>query len=152
MRFVAIASLLALPLIATAQVYSWKDANGKMHYSDQPPADQAAKSRRLESAPAPEDSDTASQSWADKRQEAAKQAAEAKDKAAQTAKDKERDAIRQQNCERARQNLQGLESGQIRFRMGASGEREALDGDVREAELQNAQRAVDSNCNPPSKK
>ncbi|GAA5159017.1 DUF4124 domain-containing protein [Viridibacterium curvum] len=35
---VAIASLLAMQGVV-AQIYSWKDANGRTHYSDQPPPD-----------------------------------------------------------------------------------------------------------------
>lgn len=149
MRRTAIVTLLLLPLVATAQVYSWKDANGKTHYSDQPPADQAASSRRLPPAvPVSDDVPAASKQLAEKRQDAAAQAADAKEKAAKAEKEREQDAIRQVNCERARTNLQGIQSGQIRFRMGSNGEREALDGSVREAEIANAQQAVDSNCSP----
>lgn len=149
MRHIAIATLLLLPFVATAQVYSWKDANGKVHYSDQPPADRAANSRRLAApSPASGDAPAATQELADKKQDAAKQAADAKEKAAKAEKEREQEAQRQVNCERAQRNLQGIESGQIRFRMGASGEREALDGSVREAELAAARQAVESNCSP----
>ena len=58
------------------------------------------------------------------------------------------EAQRAKACERSRTNLEGLESGQIRFRMGANGEREALDGAVRDAELNEARRIVDANCSP----
>jgi hypothetical protein len=153
MRLVAILSLLVLPLVATAQVYTWKDAKGKVHYSDQPPAEQSVNSRRLApSATTTGDIPTATQALADKRQEAAKQASEAKEKSAKVEKERAEDAQRQQACERSRINLQGLESGQIRFRMTASGEREALDGSVREAELAEARRTVDTNCSPRPKK
>lgn len=149
MRRVAIVTLLLLPFVATAQVYSWKDANGKVHYSDQPPADKGANSRRLApAAPVSEDVPATSKELADKKQDAAKQAADAKEKAAKADKEREQDAQRQVNCERAQRNLQGIESGQIRFRMGASGEREALDGSAREAELAAARQAVDSHCSP----
>jgi hypothetical protein len=153
MRLAAIITLLVLPIVAHAQVYSWKDAKGKVHYSDQPPADQAVKSRRLApSATTTEDVPAATQALADKRQDAAKQAAESKEKAAKAEKERAEDAQRQQACERSRTNLQGLESGQIRFRIGASGEREALDGSVRDAELTAARQAVDGNCSPRPKK
>jgi hypothetical protein len=149
MHRTTIVILLLLPFVATAQVYSWKDANGKVHYSDQPPADKATGSRRLApAAPVSEDVPAASKDLAEKRQDAAKNAADAKEKAAKAEKEREQDAIRQENCDRARRNLQGIEAGQIRFRMGANGEREALDGSVRDGELAAARQAVDSNCSP----
>jgi hypothetical protein len=149
MRLAILASLLVLPLAATAQVYMWKDASGKMHYSDQPPTDRSAASRRVgPSNSASDDVEAVAKSSAEKKEAAAKQAKESGEKAAQAEKERAEDAIRQENCERARQNLAGIESGQIRFRMGAGGEREALDGDVRESELAGARRAVESNCSP----
>jgi hypothetical protein len=149
MRLAALSALLLLPLVAVAQVYTWKDASGKMHYADQPPADRSLDSRRLKpSLGTSDDVATASKAATDKRQDAAKQASESKDKAAKAEQEREADAIRQENCSRARQNLSGIESGQIRFRMTASGEREGLDGDAREAELSSARRAVESNCSP----
>jgi hypothetical protein len=151
MRLATILALLLLPLAATAQVYKWKDANGKTHYSDQPPAEAKTASKTL--APvgdAGAGAPVASRAAADKRLEAAKQAGEAKDKAAKAEQERAEEAQRQQACERSRMNLQGLQSGQIRFRMSPSGEREALDGAVRDAELAEAQRAVDINCAPKS--
>jgi len=151
MRLVALVPLLVLPLVASAQVYTWKDASGKVHYSDQPPADRNLGSRKLRpSLSESDDVPVAAKSAAEKKEAAAKQAKEAGEKAAQAEKERADDAIRQENCERARQNLAGIESGQIRYRMTASGEREALDGSVRDTELAEAQRAVTSNCQPAS--
>ncbi|MBU1235359.1 MAG: DUF4124 domain-containing protein [Gammaproteobacteria bacterium] len=149
MRLAAIAALLVLPLVANAQVYRWKDASGKVHYSDQPPAERSIGSQRL--APPTsysDDVEKATTATADKREEAGKQAKETAEKNAKVEQERAEEAVRQENCQRARQNLAGMESGQIRFRMSASGEREALDGDVREAELASARRAVETNCSP----
>jgi hypothetical protein len=149
MRFATSIVLLLVPIAVSAQVYSWRDASGKIHYSDQPPMERGATSRKLgpsfsESA----DTAPATKAASDQRVETAKQKAQDKDKAAEAEKQRNEDAQRQQACERARINLQGLQSGQIRFRMTPSGEREALDGAVRDAELAEAQRAVDINCSP----
>ena len=149
MRLAASIALLVLPIAAVAQVYTWKDASGKVHYSDLPPQDRTINSHRL--GPSNSESDNViivPKVATDKQPDADKKAAEAKEKAAQAQRDRADDAIRQQNCERAQQNLQGIESGQIRFRMGANGEREALDGSVRDAELAQARQAMDSNCSP----
>jgi hypothetical protein len=55
---------------------------------------------------------------------------------------------REENCRQAKSTLAALESGQIRFVMDAKGERVALDGAVREAELGKARNSVDSWCKP----
>lgn len=154
MRLAALVTLLVVPVLATAQVYTWRDANGKIHYSDQPPSERGVSSRRI-GAPTDESDDVpiAAKNAAERKAAAAKQAKEAGEKAAQTERERAEDAQRQENCQRARQNLAGLESGLIRFRMTESGEREALDGSVRDSELASARHAVETNCSPrPAKK
>ena len=44
-------ALTALPSLGQGQVYSWKDASGKIHYGDRPPAERSADSRKLPPAP-----------------------------------------------------------------------------------------------------
>jgi Domain of unknown function (DUF4124) len=149
MRSIALLAALLLPLAATAEVYSWKDANGKIHYSDHPPADKGQATRTL--APEPittDDTEKARTSAAERRLETNKSAKEAKEKSEKAEKQRADDAQRQQDCERARLAVQGLESGQIRFRMGANGEREALEDNARDAELANARRAAEVSCSP----
>jgi hypothetical protein len=149
MRFAATIAFLLLPLATTAQVYKWKDASGRTHYSDQPPANVDIPSRKLgpefSSAQADEN---ARKTAADKRLDASKKAADTKESAAKTEKQLAEDLQRQQDCERARANLQGIEAGQIRFRINAAGEREGLDGDARESELANARRSIEASCSP----
>lgn len=142
-------TLLVLPLAVQAQVYKWRDAAGNIHYGDQPPAGTPAQTRKLAPAnTASADAAAAQQAATDQRLDAAKRASEAKEKAADTERERAQEAQRAKACERSRTNLEGLESGQIRFRMGANGEREALDGAVRDAELNEARRIVDANCSP----
>jgi hypothetical protein len=149
MRLSIISALLFVPIVATAQVYTWKDASGKIHYSDHPPADRGVGSRTLRPSMSESDDVAATaKGAAEKKEAAAKQAKEAGEKTAQAERERAEDAQRQENCARARQNLAGIESGIIRYRMTASGEREALDGDARNSELAAAQRAVETNCAP----
>ncbi len=151
---IAVLSLLTLLLFtpgAEAQVYKWRDATGKIHYSDKPPAGMPAQNQNRKLGPANSASDdlpAAQKSAADRRLETATRDSEAKEKAANAERERAQEAQRAQACERAKVNLQGLESGQIRFRLDKDGEREALDGAVREAELNEARRAVDSACAP----
>ena len=155
MRPLTIAMIFAIPTIASAQVYSWKDANGKVHYTDQPPAQSNIKARKLSSgAVTPPDSassdvkGTATKSDSDKRLDAKEKAKDEQEKAAKAEKQKQDDARRAQECDRARLNLQGIEAGKIRFRLNANGEQEALDGSVRDAELATAQQYVQDACSP----
>ena len=150
MRAIALIALL-LPFAAAAQVYTWKDANGKIHYSDQPPPDQGAKSRVLPTDSADSPDAAAQKAIADKRLEANKDAKAKSEAAAKAAKEQAEDQQRQKDCERARLSAQGLESGQIRYRMGANGEREALDDSARAAEMENARRAMEAACSPRPK-
>jgi hypothetical protein len=148
----AVLILLATPLIATAQVYTWKDASGKVHYSDLPSTDPGTTPTRLGThSDESDDVPNAAKNAVERKDAAEKQAKEAKEKAAKTEQQQAEDARRQKNCESAKQNLTGIESGVIRFRMKANGEREGLDGSVRETELENARQAVAANCAPTAK-
>lgn len=142
-------TLLLSPFAVEAQVYKWRDATGKIHYGDKPPVDAGAQSRKLGPAnSASDDTGNAPKSAADRRLDAATRTSEAKEKAAGAERERAQEAQREQACERAKTNLQGLDSGQIRFRMGSDGEREALDGATRDAELEQARRAVETTCAP----
>ena len=142
------ATLLILLLTATAafvQVYSWRDANGGVHYSDQPPTDADAQRLNVPSSPST-DSTAAGKSWSDKEQDYRKRKSDEAAAVAKADKEKQQADVKKENCERARNSLQAMESGQIRYKMGANGERVALDGDVRDAELARARSVADSWC------
>lgn len=53
-RIVLLFLSFAAPL-AQAEMYSWRDANGKIHYGDKPPATQSAGARQLTAPPLPDD-------------------------------------------------------------------------------------------------
>lgn len=149
MRTATLASLLLLPLTVAAQVYSWKDASGKVHYGDQPPVDRAVQTRRVtSSSPMQEGGLPTRQAAADQRMEAKLQGKEAADQKAKAEKERADDERRQQECERARTAYQGIESGRVRFRLGADGEREALEDSARDDELNRIQRTIEANCGP----
>lgn len=147
---ISLTLLAALPAAAPAQVYSWKDANGKIHYGDRPPAEKKVETRKLD-APPPVDAEAARKAFAErqlaerekqqKSQEDGKKAQEAQAQAQQ----------REENCRNARATLAGIESGQIRYTMDAKGERAALDGALREAELARARKHVSDWCSPAGK-
>ena len=140
-----------LPASALAQVYSWKDANGKIHYGDRPPAERQADSRKL-AAPPPLDVEAVRSANAEKQLTEREQQQKTKESASKTAEDQAATKQREENCRQAKNNLASLESGQIRFTIDAKGERVGLDGAVREAALGKARNSVESWCKPPASK
>jgi len=150
------ASLISFVLIALlsasalAQVYSWKDASGKIHYGDRPPAERQADSRKL-AAPPPMDVEAMRSANAEKQLAEREKQQKAKESASKAEEDQAATRQREENCRQARASLASLESGQIRFTIDAKGERVALDGAVREAELGKARNSVDSWCKPAGK-
>ncbi|MDP2170998.1 MAG: DUF4124 domain-containing protein [Rhodocyclaceae bacterium] len=150
------ASLITLVLIALlpasglAQVYSWKDSSGKIHYGDRPPAERQAASRKLAAPPAV-DVEAMRSANAEKQLTEREKQQKSKESAAKAEEVEAAARQREENCRQARTNLASLESGQIRFTMNAKGERIAMDGATREAELAKARSSVDSWCKPAAK-
>jgi hypothetical protein len=158
-----VALLCALP--AAAQIYSWKDKDGKVHYSDTPPPSgevnvirgapgaRPAPPAAPESTGAPGATDPAKeqdpsrpptlaereQAFRERRAAEAEAQAKAEDEAG-------REAERQRFCEQAKNQLGALESGQRVTRFNAAGEREFLDDAARSAEIARLQQQVSEHC------
>lgn len=77
---------------------------------------------------------------------ARKAKAEAEQKAKAKAEEERLAAQRRDNCQRARQHIATLQTGQRIARNNAQGEREILDDKGRAAEVAMAQRVIDSDC------
>jgi len=159
------AALLLMALVPAQAQYVWKDSNGQMHASDQPPprdvADKdvikrpsairraapatapasgaplaAAPGARPVAASAPVDPELA------QRRARAEQEAKAKAQA-----DEQRLAARRaENCQRARAHLATLESGTRLVRVNPQGERIVVDDAVRNREAAEARGVVASDC------
>ena len=142
MKRLALAILiLALAPFASAQLYKWVDKDGKVHYSDQPPPAQASKQINVAPGPAaPAPSALARDKALDKDR------SEAKD-AAKKAEDKEKIARqKQEECDRARSYLKGLENGGRFVTFDAKGERVFMEQDQIDAEMAKARRNVEEAC------
>lgn len=143
-------SLLMLALIwsaASAQVYTWRDADGKIYYSDTPPPGVDAKKMRAGSqANAAPASGTPSRSVAEQEMEFRKRKAEADKARTKDEKDKQDAEESKRNCEQARNQLNALESGQRMNRVDVTGERIPLDDEMRAQEIERAKKAVQSWC------
>jgi hypothetical protein len=134
-------------MTASAQVYTWRDASGKIHYSDTPPPGVDAKKMRAgtqtgttPAAGAP------ARSVAEQDMDFRKRKAEA-DKAQAKAEQETKDAEEnKRNCEQARNQLNALESGQRMSRINEAGEQIPLDDEMRAQEIDKARKSVQSWC------
>jgi hypothetical protein len=146
---ISLALCAALPAAALAEVYSWKDASGKVHYGSRPPVGQQGEARKLAAPPAETPDQEAARKAAAERQLAEREKQQkGQEEARKTQEDQAAARERAENCRQARAALASLESGQSRYTLDASGERVALDGAARNAELAKARKAVDNWCKP----
>ncbi|MDR2240599.1 MAG: DUF4124 domain-containing protein [Zoogloeaceae bacterium] len=139
--------LICVSAVAAAQVYTWRDASGKVHYSDTPPPGvEAKKIRDNTTVPNAEATSNASRSLAEQEAEFRKRQDEAKKTQAKAEQEQKESTERQRNCGAARNQLSALESGRRMSRMNAAGEAIPLDDAMRAQEIERAKQAVASWC------
>jgi hypothetical protein len=145
-----LASLLLLTALpAGAQVYSWKDKDGRTQFSDIPPP--RGEVRTLPQVRTPPPAAPAATGTAPAATGTASAAAERKPEPARAdAPDSARkaadEAERQRFCEQARIQLGALNSGQRVARLNAAGAREFLDDKARATEAERLQQQIDKHC------
>jgi hypothetical protein len=163
--------LIMLPTLANAEIYKWKDKDGKVRYSDiPPPSNVPQESLYGKKIPKPTGQPPLMPVEGDATAAANKEKAAAKDKAgsdkapvskeeaaAKRAKDaeqqkKEDDAkqaelkVKQENCKAAQANLKTFSDGGRLVRTNEKGEREYLgDADIQKAKAE-AQKDVENYC------
>lgn len=160
------AALIAIGLAAPAQAqWKWRDAQGKVQYSDRPPPSgtpdkdvlqrPANAQRTVTVVPVGQAAAAAASAPrpAASTPTKAEQDAAARDKQAQdreTAKQKEAERqqaeLRRQNCARAQANLRELQSGTRITRTNEQGERVFMDDAQRQAEVERARGLITSEC------
>jgi len=154
MRIIFLGMALALATAASAQLYRWVDKDGRVHYTSTPPP-AGAQARTLPggaaadaAAPAADKADSNTPLTPSEQEQAFRkrrlEEQKAQEKAAASAQEQ---AAKQENCNRARETLATLQSGQRIRRTNAQGEQYYLDDSARESEIQSAQRAVQDWCN-----
>ncbi|MBT9458709.1 MAG: DUF4124 domain-containing protein [Burkholderiaceae bacterium] len=160
---------LALCQPAAAQ-WKWRDAEGKVQYSDRPPpsgvADKdilqqpASATKRIQvistvplggaaSAPAEAAPKPKVETKADAELEARRRKAEQEQQAKAKADEQKNVQIKQENCSQARSYLRTLEDGMRVSRTNDKGEREILDDKQRAAEIQRARGVMNNDCAKP---
>ncbi len=149
--------LVAAP--AAAQTYKWTDAEGKVHYSDQPPPanakEQATIKPRKPSTSAPTAAPVATEkgapaakakTYVEQEADFKKRQVEAAEREAADKKKVAEAAEKKQNCEQARAQLKSLQSGGRITRNSAQGEREYLNDAEIAQEIERGKKSVDSWC------
>ena len=154
-RLIALAAALAFSAGAAAQMYKWKDANGRTRYGDTPPPGANATPIRGPSsyAPPPAPAADAKNDKGDKKdkpltpeqafEKRQKERADAEQKADKARADADAKRV---NCEQAQAQLRSIDSGQRMATVNAAGERVYLDDDQRAAARSRAQQAVGDWC------
>lgn len=146
----------ALPAMG-GQLYKWVDADGKVHYSDQPPPGNVRKQETLRPSGAPAAvpgaegqpagaPSTGPKTMAEQEMEFRKRRVEAAEAEAKRLKEEQAAAEKQRNCTQAKNQLAALERGGRITRTDANGEQVFLTDAEIAGELPNARRVADSWC------
>ncbi|MFO1327496.1 MAG: DUF4124 domain-containing protein [Rubrivivax sp.] len=147
-------ALLIAALPAQAQ-WRWRDASGRITASDLPPPrdipekdilQRPGAPRSTVAAPAPAAASAPASAPVDKDLQARRRAADEQAQAKAKAEEQRIAALRADNCNRARNHLATLESGQRMARINDKGEREVLDDKMRADETRRAREVIASDC------
>lgn len=148
--FTLLASMAFVALPCAAEMYKWTDAQGRVHYSDQPPPPDARKSTvkpAKPAAPAAGGRETAApKTVAEQEAEFRKRRVEAAEREAAEQKAAQEEAEKKRNCEQAQGQLKALQAGGRLVRFNAQGEREYLDDAQAAQEIERATKSVDNWC------
>ena len=137
--------VLAFAANAHADLYKWTDAEGKVHYSDQPSTVNAQTIKGVSAGQA-ETTNQATQSLNAKDQEYQKRRKEADDARAKAEKEAEQARIQRENCAKARKNLSTLQNTPRVYTTDSAGQRTYMDDAARANALANSQKAVSDFC------
>jgi len=138
--------LLLLSFSAYGALTKWVDADGKVHYSDEPPPD------NVKAKPLTTPHDSASGVPAAKtfveREAELKKAQKAKEETDQkTIKQQEEVLAKQKNCTAAKANLKTLENSPQIATYNDKGERALMDDATRKQQIEEARDQISTYCN-----
>ena len=144
-RLTLLAAALFLASSAGAEIYQWKDQNGKTVISDQPPMGQTP-AKKISDTGAGDNTSSKQPSLADRDMEFRKRQKEAQERAEKEKKETTAAADKKENCQNAREQLRLLESGERIALRDDKGERYYLDDAQRAQETDKAKRFIESQC------
>lgn len=153
--------LVLIPWGANGQ-WAWTDKDGRKVFSDRPPSNEvadkdiskrpggvsavAADPASKSSSAAPPSRSAASSARVDTELTQRKKKAEQAQAAQRQAEQEKNDKVRADNCARAKQALQGVNSGVRIGRVNSKGEREVMDEAALAAEAKRLQSITESDC------
>lgn len=151
-RLLLCAALLAWSSLASAVVYKWVDAQGKLQYGDRPPDGVHAEVVELLGTHAPRTASApaAAASAARATDTAAKTAANnssPKDAEIKRAVDQDVEQTKQKQCTEAQERYKKLIEGRRIYKAGPDGERQYMNSQEIDTERLNAKRDIDTICN-----
>lgn len=140
-------TLLFYAVPASAEMYRWVDAQGKVHYSDQPPTEKSKSSKTLNipnqpAAPAAE----SSKSWQEKNLDYKKRQATASETEAKKKKEAEDAKAKIENCDKSKKALKALEEGGRINTYDEKGNRSFMDDAQRAKAMDDAKKAISEWC------
>jgi len=142
-----LACVVSLPTLASDTVYKWKDASGRVHFSDRPLHDGDAEEMRVAPSRPVADDESEDEEETEAATEDEGSAARTQDKEAKQAEmEQQQKQIREQNCKIARQTLEHNESIERMYRVGSNGERVFLSDEEREMVLDRSRQDVEKWC------
>ena len=122
--------LTAVCAPASAALYKWTDAQGRIVYSDQPPSANV-KTEQLRATPPPANP-TAAKELAQREAEFRKRQTDSTEAAAKADKQRTETAKRAESCAQAKAQAKQLAESQLAvYRYNEKGEREVMDDDAR---------------------
>ncbi|MEO7206533.1 MAG: DUF4124 domain-containing protein [Steroidobacteraceae bacterium] len=141
-RLLLFAALIAWSGMASAVVYKWFDAQGKLQYGDRPPdgvhaeivellVAHSASTRSAPTAPAARNASVPAVKDADEKKAVAQDVAQTRDK----------------QCTEAQDRYKKLIEGRRLYKTGPDGERQFMNSEEIDTERLNAKRDVDTICN-----
>ncbi|RAP58532.1 DUF4124 domain-containing protein [Oleiagrimonas sp. MCCC 1A03011] len=131
--------LLALPLVASAQVYKWTDANGTQHFSDAPPP-QGVKYQNIKTRADADQPRTSGHS------DEVRQAADSSASASSTSQGKGKNSQMQRFCAQLQSNITLLKSSQSLQRLDGNGKSVPVDDQQRAEQLKQQQQRYQAYC------
>ena len=140
-----LAVLLAATTTANAEIYQWKDANGKTVISDKPPTGNTQPQKTFASD-SPTSNAAGPKTTADKDLDFRKRQKEAQESADKTNKEQAAAAANKESCDSSRRHLKSLESGERISMTDDKGERYFLDDAQRTQELAKVRQNIPANC------
>jgi hypothetical protein len=149
---IALAALLAVTPASAQKLYKWVDQAGKVHYSDQPPPQNARVEKQLQVRTAPTGATGAStgagpKSAADLDMEFRKRQLEKAENEQKQRKEADANSEKQKNCVDSKNRLAALERGGRITKWGPNGEQQFMSDEEIAREVVTQRKTVDSWCN-----